>query len=477
MKKTIIAIALLSVLAFSSVASAEINGQEFKISEGAWLELAMQNKQAYERTDKAQNVTAEDIASWWNVFHDETMTNLIYTALRQNRTIEVARQKIEESRALLRGTKSTLLPWLDANGTWGKGRKPVETGGRSKGISKYSVGLDTSWEIDIFGGKHSKVKAVEESLQAEHAQLQDVWVKLSSEVALNYIALRTYQARLVVAKENLALQLDTHEMLQSKYDSGLIDALALSQERYVLEKTKASIPPIESAIEKLKNSIAVLTGEIPGSLESALRDERPIPVADNLMFVGIPAETIRKRPDIRVAEKRLAAQMSLRKSAEKDIYPKFYLFGTIGTESLSSGSLFDGVAKAYSLGPKITLPIFHWGAIKKNIKVQTAKEKQAYSVYEQTVLQAVAEVRNALTENIEERKRNESLANAVEAARVALMTANDKYRNGLVDFNNIIGAQQALLSLTDDYIASNGAISQNVVKVFRSIGGGWKPLS
>ena len=479
MKKINIALIAALLVAFASAGFAETApaGQNKELSEDNWVELAQKYELPAAKTKILAKPTPELVASWWNAFGDETLTNLITSALRNNRDMAVARAKVKEARAMLGGSKARLYPWIDADGMWGKGRKPVHLGGDTNTHESFSLGVDASWEIDIFGGRRADIDAAVKGVEAQYAALHSAWVTLSSEVAINYISLRAYQSRLEVAKKNLALQQDMHDMLQSQYDSGLIDTLALSQEKYVLEQTKASIPPIESAIEQLKNALAVLTGEIPGSLEDSLSVRRAIPEAAELTLVGIPADALRQRPDIRYAERTLMAQMARKKSAQKDLWPKFFLFGSIGTESLTSGSLFEGANKSHSWGPKISWPIFHWGAIKNNIRVQGAKQEQLLAVYEQTVLSAVAEVRNALTENIQERDRNASLKRAVAAAQIALETSTDKYRNGLTDFNNVITAQKAVLSLTDQLIVSEGAISSNIVKIFKSIGGGWQPLA
>lgn len=478
MKKTNIALIAALLVAFATAGFAETAPAENKkLTEGNFAELAQEYELPAAETKILVKPTPELVASWWNAFGDETLTNLITSALRNNRDMAAARAKVKEARAMLGGSKTKLYPWIDADGTWGKSRKPVHLGGDTNTHESFSLGVDASWEIDIFGGLRADIDAAVKGVEAQYAALHSAWVTLSSEVAINYISLRAYQSRLEVAKRNLALQQEMHDMLQSQYDSGLIDTLALSQEKYVLEQTKASIPPIESAIEQLKNALAVLTGEIPGSLEESLSVKKSIPEAAGLTLVGIPADALRQRPDIRYAERTLMAQMARKKSAQKDLWPKFYLFGSIGTESLTSGSLFEGASKSYSWGPKISWPIFHWGAIKKNIKVQGAKQEQLMATYEQTVLSAVAEVRNALTDNIQERDRNEALKKAVEAAQVALETATDKYKNGLTDFNNVITAQKAVLSLTDQLIVSEGAMSSNIVKIFKALGGGWAPLA
>ena len=243
-----------------------------------------------------------------------------------------------------------------------------------------------------------------------------------------------------------------------------------------MEQTKAMIPNIEAALEQTKNALAILTGELPGTLEAELSLKGPIPALEGREYIGIPANAIRQRPDIRRAERLLAAQLARKKSAQADLWPKFYLTGSIGTEAGGWGSLFEGPAKLYGFMPQISWPIFHAGAIRKNIKVQGAVAEQLLNSYEQTVLQAVGEVRDALSANVQEYDRNASLKRGMEAAQAALDTANDKYANGLVDFTNVIDAQRSLTALSEEYTISRGQISTNAVRLFKALGGGWQPL-
>ena len=243
-----------------------------------------------------------------------------------------------------------------------------------------------------------------------------------------------------------------------------------------MEQTKAMIPNIEAALEQAKNALAILTGELPGTLEAELSVKGPIPVLENREYIGIPANAIRQRPDIRRAERLLAAQLARKKSAQADLWPKFYLTGSIGTEAGGWGSLFEGPAKLYGFMPQISWPIFHAGAIRNNIKVQGAVAEQLLNSYEQTVLTAVGEVRNALSANVREYERNGSLKRGMEAAQTALDVANDKYANGLVDFTNVINAQRSLTELSEEYTISRGQISTNAVQLFKALGGGWQPL-
>lgn len=472
---TITSILILILSAFAAFAESVPASQDTELKEGRWTDMAKRYPIPAVSGDIADAPKPEVLASWWDTLGDKTLTQLITWSLQSNRDLASARAKVTEARASLGISKAEMLPWLDTTNYWYNKKSPLDTAG--KDIDIYRLGIDASWEIDIFGGRRQTVKAGVATLESQYSALHATWVSLSSEVALDYLTLRTLQERLVIAKDNLVLQQDTLDMLQSQVDSGLSDQLALNQAKYTLEQTKATIPPLETSIEETKNSLAILVGRVPGSLEEILGEKKPLPKLDAGMLVGIPANALRQRPDIRAAERQLVAQIARKKSAKADLWPKFYLIGSIGTEALDSGSLFEGPNKAYSFGPKITWPIFHGGAIRNNIRVQTARQEQYLAAYEQAVLNAVAEVRNALTSGIQERQRNEALNRGVEAAQVALDVANNKYKNGLTDFNNVISAQQALLSLSEAYAISEGQVTSDAVRLFKALGGGWAPLA
>lgn len=453
----------------------ETRSNDLELSSGDWTSLTRRHPSLYVSGDIADAPPIEKLSKWWEALGDETLTRLIMASFANNRDLAAARAKVAEARATLGIGKAAVLPWLDSVNYWTQKKTPKDAGGTGKALDIYRLGLDASWEIDIFGGKRAAIKAGVASLEAEHAALHAAWVTLSSEIAIDYISLRTLQERLRIAEKNLALQTETFELLQSKYDAGLINALALNQSRYTVERTKAMIPTLRTHIEKLANALAILIGEVPGSLEALLDEKAPLVKPDLSALVGIPAATLRQRPDIRAAERRLAAQIARKKSAQADLLPKFHLLGSIGLESLNTGSLFS--SGGFSFGPRITWPIFHGSAIRNNIRVQGARQEQALSAYEGTVLAAVAEVRDALTAETQERLRNESLKSGMEAAKTAFAIADDKYKNGLSDFKNVIDAQSALLSFEEEFAVSEGQMLSNMVRLFKALGGGWAPLA
>jgi len=447
------------------------------VKEVRWTALASRYANPYFAESAGAALSPALLSSWWAILEDETLTVLIESSLSNNKDLQAARARVNEARAALGVSKATLLPWLDSNSSWTRTKISDNAPTESGLANSYKLSLDASWEIDIFGRERQKVRAAAADLQAEHAQLYSTWVSLSSEVAINYLSLRTFQQRLSIAENNVALQEETVELLQAKYDAGLIDELPLSQAKYTVSQTKSTIPTIKTNIAATINRLAILTGRLPGSLEELLQKQKELPDINSMLYVGIPAEALRQRPDIHAAERQLAAQIARSKSAKADLRPRFSLFGSIGLESVSSGSIFAGGSKGFSVGPQLTLPIFHAGAIRKNIKVQTAREEQYLAVYEQTVLNAVAEVRDALVAATQENERNQSLKEGMEAAAIALTVASDKYNNGLTDFQNVIDAQRALLSLEDQYATSQGQKISNLVHLFKVLGGGWEPLA
>lgn len=441
-----------------------------------WTELSLKYDNTYFYDEIHKEVSIETLSEWWTILGDKTLTQLINLSLSNNKNLQEVQAKVTEARAVLGISKAELLPWLDSNNGWERKKISDNSQNESGIFNTYKLGVDASWEIDIFGGNQYKVDAATADLQTQHAQLHAAWVTLTSEVAINYLSLRTLQERLSIAEANLSLQENTIQLLQSKSDNGLIDELELNQAKYTASQTKSTIPTIKISIEETLNNLAVLTGQLPGSLEKILIEKKDLPNIDEMIYVGIPAETLRQRPDIQAAEYQLEAQIARTKSARADLKPKLILFGSIGLESVSSGSLLSPASKGFSIGPQISFPIFHAGAIRKNINVQSAKEEQYLAAYENTILNAVAEVRNALTAISQETQKNVSLKDGVKTASLALGIAQDKYINGLTDFQNVLDAQRSLLSLQDQYAISKGQKISNLVGLFKALGGGWKPL-
>ena len=416
----------------------------------------------------------EELSQWWNQFDDPTLTEMVQLALLNNHDLKKSIATVRQARAQLGQTVAANGPMVDFSGTINRNKNSKRgVGGNGDYYTLYSTGFDAVWEIDLFGGTKRAVEAATADWEAMQVNLEDVQVSVAAETALAYLSSRTYQLRLQVANANLNAQQDTYDILTSRLKAGLGNELSVQQAKYNLENTRSAIPTLEAGLESSLNALSVLIGRMPGDL--TLPDIDNIPQSD-LELEGIPADVLRRRPDVRRAERQLAAQTARVGESIADLYPKFSLTGSIGLESLHSSTLFWATSDKKNIMPGVSWPIFYSGSIRNNIKAQEAIQEQYLQDYESTVLNAVKEVRDTLVDYNNEQKRRASLRIAVEAAKSAAELAEDQYRNGLTDFNNVLDAQRSLLSFDEQLAISEGNVSQNAVRLYKALGGGWKQM-
>jgi multidrug efflux system outer membrane protein len=415
------------------------------------------------------------LAQWWKTLSDPELASLEDRAVKGNLDLQTAKARVREARAERGMSEAGLSPNLNVSGSVAKTRTSLNNYGNGAENTTYIAGFDAGWELDIFGGVRRSVQAAQANLEASQADLRDVLVSLMAEVALNYVDVRTYQARLTAARINLAAQQESYDLNLSSYHAGLINQLAVEQAGYSLERTRSLVPSLQTGLEAAKNRLAVLLGESPGAVHQELEAEKPIPTIPVSMTVGIPAETLRLRPDIRRAERNLAAQTARVGVATADLYPKFRLSGTVGLQSIASGDFFQSDSRAWNIGPGVSWNLFDGGAVRKNIEVQTARQEQALVAYESTVLRAQEEVENALTAYAKEQLRFNSLTRATEAAKKVFALAKDQYKAGLVDFYTVLDAERSLQALADDLAVSRGTVTANMIRLYKALGGGWVP--
>lgn len=415
----------------------------------------------------------EALAEWWNALGDPKLSSLIERAEKGNLDLKKAQAKIREARARRGIAKAGFFPTLNATGSAKRSKGSEDSGGGTTN-DLYAAGFDASWELDIFGGVRRSVEATQANLEASQEDRRDVLVSLLAEVATNYIDVRTYQTRLALAEKNLKTQEETYQLTVWRNQAGLSDELAVQQARYNLENTRSTIPTLQTGLEEAMNRIAVLLGEQPGKIHEELTKREHIPVTPLNIAVGVPADVLRRRPDIRRAERNLASQTATVGVAVADLYPKFTLSGTIGLEALSMGNLFLSGSSTYGFGPGITIPIFAGGSIRQNIEVQSALQEQYLIAYETTVLNALEEVENALTAYAEEQHRKQTLTDAAAAAKQAAELAKNKYQSGLIAFGDVLDAQRSLLSFEDELAKSEGTVTTNLISLYKALGGGWK---
>jgi NodT family efflux transporter outer membrane factor (OMF) lipoprotein len=415
----------------------------------------------------------ETLAHWWTLFNDPELNRLMQRAVSGNLDLQTAQSRIREVRALRSISRAGLFPVVDATAAASKQRSAT-TGNSTEEIEYYTAGFDAGWEIDIFGGVRRSIEASQADLETLQENLRHVLISLMAEVALNYVEVRTFQARLDVILINIKTLKETYDLNRSRYQAGIIDELSLQESLRSLESSRSFIPAIETGLSAAKNRLAVLLGKSPGELAHELDEKKQIPTIPITVAVGIPAETLRHRPDIRRAERSLAAQTARIGVATADLYPKFRLFGSIGLESIDSGDFFDWSNRFWSIGPGVSWRIFDAGAIRRNIEVRTARQEQALIAYQATVLDALEEVENALVAYAKEQHRRDALDRAVIAAKRAELLAMDRYKAGLVGFFNVLDTQRSLLALQDELNQSNGAVIANLVRLYKALGGGWE---
>jgi NodT family efflux transporter outer membrane factor (OMF) lipoprotein len=416
------------------------------------------------------------LASWWTTLEDPLLDELIGQALEQSPTIAQARARLAEARARYGIANGGLFPSVDASAGVNRTDADRRAGGSNEGATNgdetYSSGLDASWEIDLFGGQRRAVEAAGAQVGASEADLRDVLVTLLGDVALSYVDVRTAQSRLATAERNLETQRELTDITRWQNEAGLATVLEVEQANSSYEQTRAQVPSVESTLQQSLNRLAVLTGQPPGALNTRLGERKPIPVAPLEAAAGVPADVLRRRPDIRAAERRLAAQTAAIGVAQAALYPSLSLAGSITLTSLDAKDVFDGFRTDRS-ALSLTLPIFHAGALRQNVRAQNALADQALATYESTVLAAYEEVENALTAWSNEHRRNESLIAAAASARVASELALMQYNSGLVDFQTVLNADRNLIVLEDSLAVSDGEMTANYVRLYKALGGGW----
>jgi NodT family efflux transporter outer membrane factor (OMF) lipoprotein len=290
------------------------------------------------------------------------------------------------------------------------------------------------------------------------------------------VEVRSYQTRLSIARANRDAQEETFRLVQNRYDAGLAAKLEVEQSRYNLESTRAEIPSLNTGLEQAKNRLAVLLGRQPGDLPQEVAEHRPIPVTPIEIAVGVPAESLRRRPDVRRAEWELASQTARIGVATAELYPKFSLVGSIGLESLSIDTLFGTSNRTYGIGPTFSWRIFDAGRVRQQIEVETARQEQALIQYEAAILTALEDVENALVAYADEQNRRDTLVQASAAAERAVAQARNQYKAGLTDFQNVLDSQRSLLAFQDQLAVSDGTVTSNLVRLYKSLGGGWQTM-
>jgi len=437
------------------------------------------------------------IAQWWKSLDDPKLHELIDGALLVNLDIKQARASLREARAnrafiapdrypQVQATASATRSRSSGNASFGGGGNSGATGaiaglaggGSFGGASMnnlFEAGFDASWELDLFGGVAKELEAADASVEAAAEALRNTQVILTSEVAREYLEVRGAQRRLTVAHANIASQADSVSIAKSRYDAGLSSELDVKQAQALLATTEAVVPSLESAVTAGILRLAILTRQRGARLLEELNAETTWPARPEIVPIGLPTDLLRRRPDIRRAERELAAATARIGVAVADLYPKFTLTGRLGGQSSEATTINLADARFWSFGPSVSLPIFNREKIKANIAVQNARTDAALAGYEKAVLVGLDEAQTALVAYAKEQTRLGSLNEAVAANQRALDIANELYRQGLADFLNVIQAHGNLFAAQDSAIVSELTVLQQMVALYKAVGGGWDP--
>ncbi len=416
------------------------------------------------------------IKKWWSLFNDPVLDKLIQNSTGQNLNLKVAVARVEEARAKLGVARGDYLPSITADGSVTR-EESRGTQTDSDGIldTYYSTGMDVSWELDLFGRIKRSVQAATAEFQATQEDRIDVMISLYAQVASTYINIRTLQARLETALENIRSQKEILRLTKSRFKHGLATNLDVAQAEQVLANTEAAVPPLRIQLTEMKNSLCTLLGRPPSRLKQILNSSKSIPMPPDKVATGVPADLLRQRPDIRGAERRLAAQTARIGMTKAELYPILSLTGSLNYKNTEINDMFIPATRAFSFGPFFSWNIFNSGKIRQQIKVEDAKAKQSLFTYEQTLLTALSEVENAMTGYIQQKIRLKALNDSVQASERYLHLAEKLYKDGLSDFQNVLDAQRELFSVEDNLDKARGNAAQYIVTLYRALGGGWDP--
>ncbi|ABQ68511.1 RND efflux system, outer membrane lipoprotein, NodT family [Rhizorhabdus wittichii RW1] len=422
-----------------------------------------------------------DLARWWDSFEDPILTQLIDRAFAGNLDVDAAAARLRQARATLRGTQGQALPTAGASGSVtrsvGADSRTIidpstgQTIGSGGDTTVYRGGFDVAWEADLFGGIRRSIQAARATAEAREADLRFTQASIASEVGLNYVQARLAQSRLRIARENLAAQDETFELVGWRRQAGLVSSLDYEQARQLRAQTAASIPTIENDYATAVNRIAVLLGEAPGAVTALIDSPASIPLAPGV-DAPIPAQVIERRPDVASAERSLAAESARIGVQTAQLYPALRLSGSFSGSSTSIGNVIsDGIG---NLVAGITAPIFQGGQIRAAIVGQRAATDAAYDAYRQAVLTALEEVENALKGREVAERREADLAVSYEAANNAARYAQLQYRSGLVDFQSLLDSQRTRLSSQDTAASARAARASATIQLYKALGGGWQ---
>ena len=446
-------------------------GPDFKRPEVTWLDTWTGGSLEPLSTATAAR-SSEKTIEWWRRFNDPVLDRLVAQALLVNPNVRTAGLRIMEARAQLGIAGSSLYPQVkQATGEvlWAGERR--ESGSDTSAVS-FNAGLRASWELDFWGKFKRGIEAADAGYWASVALYDDAQVLMASQVAGLYISIRTLKVRLRIAAENAALQKRNLDISERLFKSGQDSELDVQQAKSQYLATLATIPALEIGVRQAHNALSTLLARPPGPLPEMAAVKDTIPQADLEIIVDMPADLLRRRPDVRAAEMQLAAQSALIGVSTADLYPSISLLGSIGLSATSLSS--SARSLTWGIGPSLVWNVFDRGLLTNAVLLQDARFQQLYEQYQDAVLRAAREVDDAAVSFARTREQIALLDESVKAAQRSLDIATLQYREGLTDFQRVLDSQRSLFLQQDTLVTAQGGVMQNVVAIYKAMGGGWE---
>ena len=441
-----------------------------------------------ESTDSTLSTNPVEYGPWWTVFEDPALEQLVQIASKENLPLQIAAARILEARAVLgisRGLRFPQQQQLTGHAARvGLSANAPNVAITDQAFSSYAVGFDAAWELDVWGRLRRGVEAADADYGRALAGYDDTLVSVMAETARAYILLRTFEARLKLAQENVEIQGETLRIAAVRFDNGAVTELDVTQARALLRDTEALIPSLETGVRQTMHAISTLIGRPPGQLVELIKQDSSIPSASAGIAIGVPIDLLRRRPDVRMAELQAAAQSARIGIAQSALYPRFSLFGSIGFEtsadgglqsnSADAGDLFSSDSIRYTVGPTFSWPIFNYGRLRNKVRVQDARFRQAALNYQNTVLEAAREVEDALAAYLRSQTRVGYLSASVGDARRSVELALVQYRQGSATYQRVLDTQRFLVRQEDQLTRTQGNVALNLVATYKALGGGWE---
>jgi len=422
----------------------------------------------------------QDVA-WWQNFGDPMLDKLIKEAVQSNLDLQQARARLLQARAGVVVAGAALMPSVAASGSVTRSQGGINTSTSSTPSSIataagtiFQAGFDASWELDVFGGTRRSIEAAQATLEASVADLEATRLTLLGDVAKNYIDLRAYQAKRAIIRRNVAAQQQTVEVTRERFKLGLTNYLDVAQAEAQMSTTASDLPTIEASIQQTIHRLSILLGKEPNALKAELTPARPLPQAVGVLNAGLPSELLTRRPDVRQAERQLAAASAEIGVATADLYPKFDLTAALGVQSNTVSKLFDiSSGRYWSLAPGVTWNIFDRGKARATVTQKQAVYQEDLAKYRAAFLSALEDVENALAAYYAEHRKHQTLVDAVRADAEAVTLANERYRRGLTNFLAILTSENNLYSAQISLNQSKADLLTDLISLYKALGGGW----